>query len=666
MALIKKEVVDQIILQADIVEVVGDFVSLKKKGQNLWACCPFHHEKSPSFSVAPNKGIYKCFGCGKAGNAVQFIMDVEGTSYVEALKYLAKKYSIDIEEDQSPAAVQAQNERDSLYILSDFAKKYYVNALHKNDEGQSIGAPYFKQRGLSAATIQKFELGYSLDSWDDFTKAALEKGFLLKYLEETGLTIVKQEEGKQYDRFRGRVMFPIQNVSGRTIGFGARTLKTNDKKSPKYVNSPESPIYHKSDVLYGMFQAKQSIRQEDNCYLVEGYLDVLSLHQGGIENVVASSGTSLTENQIKLIGRYTKNITVLYDGDPAGIKASLRGIDLILEGGLNVNVVLFPDGDDPDSYIRKVGDTAFKAYLGEHSQDFISFKSELFAQEAKDNPVKKAEAIREMVVSIAKIPDAIKRSVFLKQCSIQFGIDEQVLISEYNKIHLTEQKNARSQPSQGNSYGNSPASYAPGSFEEMAAEAEAAAAAAAEAAMYEEEDQQEADQSNLLRTREREVIRWILNFADNQIEEGVTTSQFILGELEDVEFRTPIYARLQKLCLKKLEQGFLPTAAEMMQDEDQEIVKEVIDLVSEKYELSEGWAKHEIIVPRESDLIQYGSEREVLRLKWRNVQFLIDTERNKLREMTDFQELTSVMRKIKALQDLEKQITDLLGIVVSR
>ncbi|WP_210487570.1 DNA primase [Rufibacter aurantiacus] len=664
MALIKKEVVDQIILQADIVEVVGDFVSLKKKGQNMWACCPFHHEKSPSFSVAPNKGIYKCFGCGKAGNSVQFIMDIEGTSYVEALKYLAKKYSIDIEEDQSPAAVQAQNERDSLYILSDFAKKYYVNALHKHDEGQSIGAPYFKQRGLSAATIQKFELGYSLDSWDDFTKAALEKGYQLKYLEETGLTIVKHEEGKQYDRFRGRVMFPIHNVSGRTIGFGARTLKTNDKKSPKYVNSPESPIYHKSDVLYGMYQAKQAIRQEDNCYLVEGYLDVLSLHQGGIENVVASSGTSLTENQIKLIGRYTKNITVLYDGDPAGIKASLRGIDLILEGGLNVNVVLFPDGDDPDSYIRKVGDTAFKEHLTKHSQDFISFKSELYAQEAKDNPVKKADAIREMVVSIAKIPDAIKRSVFLKQCSILFGIDEQVLISEYNKIALTEQKNSRAQQSQSSSYNSAPASYAPGSFEEMAAEAEAAAAA--EAAMYEEEDQQETGQNDLLRTREREVIRFILNYADKEVEEGLTASQFMLGELEDIEFKTPIYKKLFDLCRLKLEQGFLPTASEFMQHEEKEIRTEVVDLLSEKYELSKGWAVHEIIVPHESDLVSYGSEREVLRLKWRNVQLMIKEQMDSLPRLTDAQELDKTLRTIKALKEFEKQIADLLGIVVSR
>ncbi|WP_066839670.1 DNA primase [Rufibacter ruber] len=655
MALIKKEVVDQIIQHADIVEVVGDFVDLKKKGQNMWACCPFHHEKSPSFSVAPKKGIYKCFGCGKAGNSVQFIMDIEGTSYVEALRYLAKKYGIEIEEDQSPAAVQAQNEKDSLFILSDFAKQYFVNALHKNDEGQSIGMPYFKQRGLSQATIQKFELGYSLDSWDDFTKAALEKGYQLKYLEETGLTIVKPEEGKQYDRFRGRVMFPIHNVSGRTIGFGARTLKSNDKKSPKYVNSPESRIYHKSDVLYGMFQAKQAIRQEDECFLVEGYLDVLSLHQGGIENVVASSGTSLTENQIKLIGRYTKNITVLYDGDPAGIKASLRGIDLILEGGLNVNVVLFPDGDDPDSYIRKVGDTAFRNYLKEHSQDFISFKSELFAQEAKDNPVKKAEAIREMVVSISKIPDAIKRSVFLQRCSLQFGIDEQVLISEYNKIHLTEQKASRqqSQPSSG---------YMP-SDEELA---EAEAAAAAEAEMYGAEDQQEVDQHNTLRNREREVIRWILNYADKEVDEGLTASQFMLGELEDVEFKTPIYARLFDMCRLKLEQGFFPTATEFMQHEEKEIRNEVIDLVSEKYEISNGWATHEIIVPHESDLVTYGSEREVLRLKWRNVQLMIKEQMDGLATLKEDQEVDKCLRTIKTLKEFEKQIADMLGIVISR
>ncbi len=651
MALIKKEVVDQIILQADISEVVGDFVSLKRKGQNLWACCPFHHEKSPSFSVAPNKGIYKCFGCGKAGNAVQFVMDMEGSSYVEALKYLAKKYSIDIEEDQSPAAVEAQNERDSLYIISDFAKKFFQQNLNKNDEGLSIGVPYLKQRGLSAGTIQKFELGYSLESWDSLTKAALDKGFQLKYLEETGLTIVK-DEGKKYDRFRARVIFPIQNVSGRTIGFGARTLKTNDKKSPKYLNSPESPIYHKSDVLYGMFQAKQATRQEDNCFLVEGYLDVLSLHQGGIENVVASSGTSLTENQIKLIGRYTKNITVLYDGDPAGIKASLRGIDLILEGGLNVNVVLFPDGDDPDSYIRKVGDTAFKEYLGAHSQDFISFKSELFAKEAKDNPVKKAEAIREMVVSISKIPDAIKRSVFLKQCSLQFGIDEQVLISEYNKIHLAEQKTARQQ--------QKPNAYSPSDADL----AEAEAAAAAEAEMY-GADQKEADQTSLLRAREREIIRWILNYADREVEEGLTASQFILDELEDTEFQTPIYKKLFDLCRLKLEQGFVPTASEFLQHEEKEIRTEVVDLLSEKYELSKGWAAHEIVVPHESDLIQYGTEREVLRLKWRNVQIMIKDQMDTLPSMTNAQEMDKCLRTIKTLKDFEKQIAGLLGIVVS-
>ncbi|WP_239691579.1 DNA primase [Hymenobacter lapidarius] len=330
MARIPKELVDQIIQTADIVEVVGDFVQLKRKGQNMWAPCPFHNEKSPSFSVNPAKSLYKCFGCGKAGGVVQFVMDVEGTSYVEALKYLAKKYAITIEEEEkTPQQQLEQNERDSQFIVSDWAKNHFHRLLLNSEEGMSIGYGYLKERGLNLATIQQFELGYSLDSWDDLLKAAETAGYDKKYLEKTGLTVIKtddqgQDTGRRYDRFRGRVMFPIHNISGRVVGFGARTLKRDDKMA-KYLNSPESEIYHKSDVLYGLFQARQAIRTQEVCYLVEGYLDVLSLYQGGIKNVVASSGTSLTEGQIRLIKRYSDNVTVLYDGDAAGIKASLRG-----------------------------------------------------------------------------------------------------------------------------------------------------------------------------------------------------------------------------------------------------------------------------------------------------------------------------------------------------
>ncbi|MCC9136169.1 DNA primase [Pontibacter silvestris] len=638
MSLIPKETVDQILAQADITEVVGDFVSLKKKGQNLWACCPFHHEKSPSFSVSPAKGIYKCFGCGKAGNSVQFIMDVEGTSFPEALKYLAKKYSIEIPEDNpDPEYAREQNERDSLFIVSDFANKHFQHNLHQHEQG-GIGQSYLKQRGLGAHTIRKFELGYSLDEWSNLTDAALKAGYQQEYLEATGLTIVK-EEGKKYDRFRGRVMFPIHNVSGRVVGFGARTLKTNDKKSPKYLNSPESEIYHKSNVLYGLFQAKQAIRMQDLCYMVEGYLDVLSLHQGGIENVVASSGTSLTEGQIKLIARYTQNITVLYDGDAAGIKASLRGIDLILENGLNVNVVTFPEGEDPDSYIHKVGDTAFKAYLQEHSQDFISFKTSLYAAEAKGNPVKKAEAIREIVASIAKIPDSIQRTVFFRSCSLIFDIDEQVLISEYNKMQLQ----GRQQPKIGSP--REPETYRP---------------------VAEPEEEKPVSDEETLKRYEREIVRMLLNYPNRMLEDGLTTCQYMLEQLEDVEFRTPLYSRLLNLVKDKLCTGVVPSAEDFVNFPDQEIRTEATNLLSDPYELSHNWETHQIYVPTEVDLLSYGAERAVLRLKWRNVQLLIKTEMEKLRLVTDPSEQDRQLQVLLALKSFEKQIGDMLGIVVNK
>jgi DNA primase len=638
MSLIPKETVDQVLALADITEVVGDFVSLKKKGQNMWACCPFHHEKSPSFSVSPAKGIYKCFGCGKAGNSVQFIMDVEGTSFPEAIKYLAKKYSIDIpEENPNPEYAKEQSERDSLFIVSDFANKHFQHNLHQHEQG-GIGMSYLKQRGMSANTIKKFELGYSVDEWTDLTDTAIKAGYQQKYLEATGLTIAK-EDGKKYDRFRGRVMFPIHNVSGRVVGFGARTLKTNDKKSPKYLNSPESDIYHKSNVLYGLFQAKQAIRMQDMCYMVEGYLDVLSLHQGGIENVVASSGTSLTEGQIKLIARYTQNITVLYDGDAAGIKASLRGIDLILESGLNVDVVTFPEGEDPDSYIQKVGDTAFKAYIKEHSQDFISFKTSLYAAEAKGSPVKKAEAIREIVASIAKIPDSIKRTVFFRSCSLIFDIDEQVLISEYNKMQLQD----RQQPQRpDNTEGFIPPPPA------------------------EVEPEKPESDTDVLKRYEREIVRMLLNYPDRVLEDGLNTCQYMLEQLEDVEFKTPLYARLMELIKDKLCNGHLATADDFINHPDQEIRTEATNLLSDPHELSHNWETHHIFVPTETDLLPYGAERAVLRLKWRNVELMIKGEMEKLRLVTDPQEQIQQLTFIRNLKTLHCQLGDLLGIVVNR
>lgn len=648
MALIKKETVDQILAQADIVEVVGDFVSLKKKGQNMWAPCPFHNEKSPSFSVSPAKGIYKCFGCGKAGNSVQFIMDVEGTSYVEALKYLAKKYGIEVDEEVTPEATKAQNDRDSQYILSNFAKDVYHDILLHHEQGKTIGLPYLQERGILLPTIKKFELGYSIDAWDGLTSKALAQGYQQRFLEKTGLTIVKDD--KKYDRFRARVMFPIHNVSGRVIGFGARTLKSNDK-TPKYLNSPESDIYHKSEVLYGLFQAKNAIRSQDVCYLVEGYLDVLSLSQGGIENVVASSGTSLTEGQIKLIGRYTKNITVLYDGDAAGIKASLRGIDLILEGGLNVNVVTFPPGDDPDSYIRQVGDVAFKEYIDAQAQDFISFKTELYARDAKDNPVKKAEAIREIVTSIAKIPDSIKRQVFLKQCSAIFGIDEDVLIAEFNKI----QQQARQQQKHP---ATTPQPSRPLTDEELA-EAEAyAGEAGAEAAAATELD--------VLYHHEKEVIRLALTYPANALADGVYVLPYLLEQLEEITFQTAVFQQMIDFCRRQLAEGKYPTSDDFINHPASEIRTTAINLISQKYELSDNWETHQIFVPRESDQLQYGVDTALLRLKRCNVQLMIKENMEQLKALTDFNDIKNQLEILKTLKAYEDQFSEQLGTVVAR
>lgn len=418
---ITKPCVDQIYDRLDILDVLNDFVSLKKKGQNHWACCPFHNEKSASFSVSEAKQIYKCFGCGAAGNAVGFVMAIQKISYPEALKYLANKYNISLEYEntQTDEDQEAQTQRESVLIAMDFAKKHFKNLLKTHPEGISVGQAYIKERGFSPQTVDAFELGYSLPLWDNFLQTAQKEQFKTEILEQSGL-ILKNEQGKTYDRFRGRVMFPILDLAGKTIAFGARSLKKDEQ--PKYLNSPETPVYTKGEMLYGLYQARNEIRKKDNCYLTEGYTDVISMYQAGIQNVVASLGTSLTEKQIRLIKRFTENVTVLYDGDSSGIKASIRGIDMLLSEGLNVKIVLFPEGEDPDSYCQKLDSIDFQKFLETNSQDFITFKTNLFLQKSQNDPIKKAEAIKEILQSIGKIPDPIKRSVFYQQCSELLGI----------------------------------------------------------------------------------------------------------------------------------------------------------------------------------------------------------------------------------------------------
>ena len=447
--MISQNTIAQVFETARVEEVIGDFVQLKKSGSSFKGLSPFSEERTPSFMVSPVKQIWKDFSTGKGGNAVTFLMEHEHFTYPEAIKYLAKKYNIEIEETERTDEEKAQADtRESLYLVSEYANTYFQKILHHTDQGKAIGLSYFKERGFSEDTIKKFQLGYSLDEWQAFTDDALGKGYNINFLAATGLTIVKDE--KRFDRFKGRVMFPIHSMSGRILGYGGRIL-TNDKKAAKYLNSPESEIYHKSKVLYGLYYAKQTIAKEDNCYLVEGYTDVIQFYQTGIKNVVSSSGTALTPDQIRLINRLTNNITVLFDGDAAGIRASIRGIDLILEQGMNVRVCTFPDGEDPDSFAKSNTLEELKTYLNENAKDFIQFKASLLVKEANNDPIKKAETIREIVNSISKIPDSIKREVYIQECARIMDISENVLFStlaqiskkdfqEANKKHKQEQK----------------------------------------------------------------------------------------------------------------------------------------------------------------------------------------------------------------------------------
>ncbi len=666
---------------ADILEVVGDYVQLKRRGNTYMACCPFHNEKTPSFYVTPSKGIFKCFGCGKVGDVARFVMEIDSVSYPEALRQLAKKYGIAIpeEKERTPEEQLAQNERDSQYIVSGWAKDHYHQLLQNTEEGMGVGYAYLKERGLNLTTIQTFELGYSLDQWDDLLKSAEKAGYQLKYLEKTGLVIKREDEqghdtGRRYDRFRGRVMFPIHNVSGRVVGFGARTLKRDDKMA-KYLNSPESEIYHKSDVLYGLFQARQAIRTQEVCYLVEGYLDVLSLYQGGIKNVVASSGTSLTEGQIRLIKRYSDNVTVLYDGDAAGIKASLRGTDLLLEGGLNVRVVLFPDGDDPDSYIRKVGDQRFADYIDKSSQDFITFKTTLVAREASHDPVKKAEAIREVLQSIAKVPDGLKRQVFLQQTAVAFGFEEQVIITEYNKLLKTSPPTkARPDDSRGASPRAAPAAPAarpltPEEEIEMAMYGVTSGSEeqAAQLAGPTDDPEALAHPLDVLQQCEQAVLRLLVLYGPHELQEGVSVAHYLLSQLEGTPLRTPLYAQLWGECRAAFLLGQLPDMRQLAHHEDAAIRTLLADFATERYDLSPNWRIKDIHVPTELNLLQLACDNAILRLNKCHVQRERQQCLGQLNDarLDDNDKLNALLR-YNELTKLDNQLAQLLGTVVAR
>ncbi len=638
--MIPKDTVEKIIEASRIEDVVGDFVSLKRRGTSMIGLCPFHNEKTPSFHVSAGKGIFKCFGCGKGGDSVRFIMEHEKATYPEALRYLANKYSIEIAEVENTPEEQAVNDRrESLYIVSAWAAKFFQQQMLETEEGKIIGLSYFKERGFRDDIIKKFELGYSPDVWDALTQGAISEGYNIQFLEETGLTIRKDNE-KFYDRFRGRVMFPIHSFTGRVIGFGGRTLKT-DKAVPKYVNSPESDIYHKSNVLYGLFFAKKSIRDEDNCYLVEGYADVLSVHQAGIENVVASSGTSLTIEQIRLIGRFTKNITILYDGDEAGIKASLRGLDMILEEGLNVKIVLFPDGDDPDSYVQKYGSSAFKTHIESNKKDFILFKTSILLKDAGNDPIKRAGIIRVVVESIAKIPDGIKASVFVRECSSLLQIEERVLISELNKIRLGKTRK------EGNTY--NPLSQAEN--------------------MPETEVSELPGISNTDESQEKEIIRLLLNYGHEMVQwDDITDTYiapYIISNLADVTFENPLCIRIIEEYKKQLEDGELPSEQDFIKHADHEIADLAISMVSSPYILSENWyAKRKIYVRNESENLRLTILGGIFHLKKRKVDRILKNIRDEIQAENDQDNQAILMRRYLQVKEVEKGISIFLGSVI--
>ena len=640
-AMITKLTIDRIMEATDIVEVIGEFVQLKKRGANYVGLSPFSNERTPSFTVSPAKGIFKDFSSGKGGSAVTFLMELEKFSYPEALKWLAKKYGIEVEETvESTENKEEENHRESLMIVSGYAAKFFHESLLETEEGKNIGLSYFIERGFSNETIRKFELGYSPDQWEAFTSKALKEGYQQQFLEETGLS-VKRDNGTLYDRYRGRVMFPIHSFTGRVIAFGGRTLK-NDKNVPKYVNSPESEIYHKSNILYGLYFAKKAIRDEDNCYLVEGYADVLSVHQAGIENVVASSGTSLTVEQIRLIGRFTKNVTILYDGDAAGIKASLRGLDMILEEGLNVKVVLFPDGHDPDSYVRLVGTNAFKTHIDQNRKDFILYKTDILLKEAGNDPIRRADVIREIVESIAKIPDSIKASVFIRECSHQLEIDERALLSELNKMRLAK---ARKEAQQ-NTRTIEPSDYLPP-----------------------EEFPQEQPVKKEDSSQEREIVRLLLLYGNKMIDwDGIANTYigpFMIAELADVEFEHEASKKFVSHYAKEVENGILPDEQFFIHFPDKDIVDLAVTLLATKYTLSDNWYEmHKILVPDEQVNMKATILGAIFHLKKQKVGKILDGLRTELQKAEGEADTEILLTQYMHMKKVEKSISDYLGSVI--
>jgi DNA primase len=663
---IPRNTVDTILDTAHVEEVVGDFVTLKKRGTNLLGLCPFHGEKTPSFTVSPVKGIYKCFGCGKAGNSVNFIMDHLQLSYPEALKWLARKYGIEVvEREISPEEREQQTERESMLIVMQYAQRYFSETMMNTDEGRSIGLGYFKERELRSDIISKFQLGYSLEERNAFTISAVKNSYAPKYLAKTGMSIISSRyvEGKEltqndlFDRYAGRVMFPIHDDGGRVVAFGGRTLST-DKKTAKYINSPETEIYNKSRILYGLWLGKKAIQNADACYLVEGYMDVIAMHQAGIENVVASSGTSLTVEQIKSIHRFTRNIIVLYDGDEAGQKASNRAIPLLLEEGMNVRLLQFPDNDDPDSYSRKVTIQEFQDYIKNSTDDFLYFKAKKLKTETHNDPIKRAGVIKDIVENIALIPDNIIRSIYIKECSNIMEIEESILQLEVNKIR---RKSGTKQHSETQSSTTAETEV----FKENLNDLGIADAPEKEPFSF------DAEEEKLLCLLIKYGNMLITTQAEDEVnvehELEITLGEFIIFELwrDEIVYENPLYKMVLDEYINQLKEHNLPDIQHFMRSSNPVISNFIINHVIDKYEVSAKWKNFGVTVPKEIDNAKKDAQRSLFSFKSRKLSHFIHLKQLELKSVT-YDEALPVLEEIKHLDSLKGRVNKLLGREVIR
>ncbi|MCQ2282545.1 MAG: DNA primase [Bacteroidales bacterium] len=682
--MINRETIQRIMDATHVEEVVGEFVSLKKRGGNHIGCCPFHNEKTPSFYVSPSKGIFKCFGCGKSGNAVGFLMDHEHYTYPEALRYLAKKYNIEIEEEQmTDEQKERQTERDGLFHVSEFAQKYFADLLYNDELGKAIGLSYFHQRGLSDEIIKTFGLGYCLDQWSNFTDHARKNGYSNQALEKTGLTIFK-EDGKCYDRFRGRVMFPIFSISGRVLGFSGRIL-SKEKQAAKYVNSPDSDIYNKSHILYGLFQAKNAISKADKCYLVEGNVDVVSMHQSGVCNTVASCGTSLTIEQIRLIKRYTPNVTVLYDGDSAGIKAALRAVNLLFEEGLHVRVVLFPDGEDPDSYAQKYGSTQLQEYLRTQEENFVKFKTRVLLDDVQNDPIRKTEVLKEIVNTIALVPDILERQEYITQTAGSLKMSEQVLTQElaktlasnaqkaYKEELRRQQSDTQSQPlPQTPTPTNAPQPYGddfppPPEPEEGDYEPRTTYTA----------PPQVLPMQHPAESQERQIINLLVNYGGKELvtefinDDGVTESaqmpaaEIIVGELnqDELTFDNPTYQTIFDIYTQAIEKGeALPDANFFAMHTDAIVRNTALSLMINSYSISKLWRENKnIYVPSIEHNLKPDIDQSINNFKLKKIEQKLEEISFQLRNCKDDDEITILMGQRVNLSKLRKSLCDALN-----